>query len=278
MEPEPEPQPEAEPRGALREHRPAWLQGAASEMFEEQATAGESLVYGAVGDTDYIIEAGAGVDKMRAWSVMDVVAAMRQREPSRAIRVLDIGTGDGKLLWELHRRFGLPWSDLVGVTAEDMRGVKTRPDKEPFDLREAAGGAASDASYIVWNAERLDECPALRGRSFDLIVSWMTFCWLADPLGTLELTFDEFLAPHGLLVAGGIQMLTEQAEVVEDLQFLSALRERLRAEGRRCDVRSPPLNCTASAGLHCLCQARARARASAAAQQLLSSGSGSGSS
>eukprot|EP01045_Picozoa_sp_COSAG04_P041136 COSAG04_NODE_12358_length_656_cov_4.378815_1_plen_32_part_10 len=32
MEPEPEPQPEAEPRGALREHRPAWLQGAASEM------------------------------------------------------------------------------------------------------------------------------------------------------------------------------------------------------------------------------------------------------
>eukprot|EP01047_Picozoa_sp_COSAG01_P087118 COSAG01_NODE_19912_length_982_cov_1.559456_1_plen_158_part_00 len=64
----------------------------------------------------------------------------------------------------------------------------------------------------------------------------MTFCWLSDPLGTLELAHDSFLAPGGLLVVGGVQMLTRQAEVIEDQRFLSSLRDRLRAEGRRVDV------------------------------------------
>ena len=157
---------------------------------------------------------------------------------------VDIGTGDGKLLLALHKECGIPWENLVGVTAEDMRGVKTRPDKEPFDLRKCpAAGEVAAASYIVWNAESLDECPALQGRKFDLVVSWMTFCWLSDPLGTLELVHDSFLVPNGLLVAGQVQMLTQQAEVIEDQRFLSSLRDKLRSEGRKVDIFSDAGQC-----------------------------------
>ena len=232
--------------GAARDN----LRKASGSMFASAGRHGRDLVYGAVGGADYVIEAGSGATRTRTWGVMDAVKALG-RDPTE-LRVLDIGTGDGKLLWTLHQQHGVKWENMIGVTAEDMRGVQSLKGVEPFDLRQVAAEAdaaqqgsggtcatGAEAAYIVWNAEQLDECPAMQGRQFDLIVSWMTFCWLSDPLGSLELLFDRFLAPKGLLVAGAIQMLprTTQSEgAVEDLRYFSTMRERLRDQGRRVDI------------------------------------------
>ena len=71
------------------------------------------------------------------------------------------------------------------VSAEDMRGQEKAERDAPRapDLRETPEAAGS---YVVWNIEDLGSCPALQGRQFDLVVSWVTFCWLTDPFGALE--------------------------------------------------------------------------------------------
>lgn len=38
------------------------------------------------------------------------------------LRVLDLGCGDGEILQSIQRDFGLAWENLVGITAEDLRG------------------------------------------------------------------------------------------------------------------------------------------------------------
>ena len=39
------------------------------------------------------------------------------------LRVMDLGTGDGKTLQMLHDKFKIPYENMAGVTAEDMQGV-----------------------------------------------------------------------------------------------------------------------------------------------------------
>ncbi|CAE8657594.1 unnamed protein product [Polarella glacialis] len=113
------------------------------------------------------------------------------------------------------------------VTAEDMRGVEVLSDEQPFDLRRE-GGPEAEESYIRWNIAELDKCPALRGRTFDLIISWVTWIWVSDPLGALELVFDRFLAPDGILIIGGMQLLTHQnSGPCKDQRWLFSLRDML---------------------------------------------------
>lgn len=224
-------------RGSLREQRPGWLRDASRASFGQQSTAAQERSYGAVGGADYQVEAIVGRERRTLWSLLDAVAA--QPDPA-ALRVLDLGTGDGHLLLSLHERFGIPWANLVGVSAEDMRGQKELEGlKEPLDLRE---WPEASGSYIVWNIEDLDRCPDLRGRTFDLIVSWVTFCWLTDPIGDLELVHDVFLAPGGLLVCGGLQLQVAGVPPIEDRVYLTDLQRRLRAEGHLVDVLQDSMN------------------------------------
>merc|ERR1719498_2265309 len=92
--------------------------------------------------------------------------------------------------------------------------------KEPLDLRRYPD---SEGSYLVWNIEDLAACPQLQGRTFDLVVSWVTFCWLTDPMGALELVHDRFLADGGLLVCGSLQMQVVGVASIDDQRYLSAL-------------------------------------------------------
>merc|ERR1740121_3329317 len=124
-----------------------------------------------------------------------------------------------------------------------MRGMPEVLDvkdcKDSADLREVQEAAAS---YVVWNIEDLQACPSLEGRQFDIIISWITFCWLTDPFGVLEAVHDHFLADQGLLVLGSLQMLVKDVPSIEDQLFLAALRDRLLAEGHRVDVFRDPVN------------------------------------
>jgi SAM-dependent methyltransferase len=46
--------------------------------------------------------------------------------------------------------------------------------------------------------------PLEKGRKFDLIVSFVTFIWLTDPIGTFEMVYNEFLNPGGLFLIGDL--------------------------------------------------------------------------
>jgi len=57
------------------------------------------------------------------------------------VRFLDLGCGDGEILMTIQAKFGLPWQDLFGVTAEDLRGFF---DRDAADLQPAL-----DASSLL---------------------------------------------------------------------------------------------------------------------------------
>ncbi|CAJ1333825.1 unnamed protein product, partial [Effrenium voratum] len=127
-------------------------------------------------------------------AVQDRMAEVRQR-----IRVLDVGTGDGKMLAFLHQR-GYPWSNLLGITAEDMRN-KDVSAEAPFDP------GCPDSSYWVRNVEELvqsRESKLVEAERFDLIVSWVTFCWLADPIATLVGLYNSWLKQGGCMLVGSL--------------------------------------------------------------------------
>jgi len=52
------------------------------------------------------------------------------------LRVMDLGTGDGKTIQMLHEKFKIPYSNMAGVTAEDMQGVKTSVHEDIYNLPE----------------------------------------------------------------------------------------------------------------------------------------------
>ncbi|CAD7963436.1 unnamed protein product [Amoebophrya sp. A120] len=70
-----------------------------------------------------------------------------------------------------------------------------------------------ESSYFVGNIED-QNLPAKLGknRRFDVIVSFVTFCWLTDPLRAVVLCCNELLKPNGIFLAGGIQLLTDAEE------------------------------------------------------------------
>lgn len=126
-----------------------------------------------------------------------------------SLRVLDLGTGDGKTLHMLHHEKGIPWSNLLGITAEDMRGKKVLHDAETFDPR------CPDESYLVANIEDLP-ASVTSGSKFDLIISWVTFIWLTDSIGTMCRMYKELLSPGGTMVIGGIQLVVDRFVDGED--------------------------------------------------------------
>ncbi|CAE7702343.1 unnamed protein product [Symbiodinium sp. CCMP2456] len=168
----------------------------------------------------------------RIFGLRDLVETLAPVDKRDCFTVLDLGCGDGQSLFALHSHFGLSWENIVGVTAEDSRGVEVLTGTEPFDLRSAAG-ADSEASYVVWNIDDLVSCPCLRGRTFDLIVSWVTWIWLADPVGTLEMIYENFLRSGGVMMLGGVQLLTPGPDPMEDQRWLFALSDFLIEEGHQ---------------------------------------------
>lgn len=154
-------------------------------------------------------------------------ALVRARGPG--VRVLDLGCGDGAFLVDAHDRLGLPWAQLLGVSAEDERG------------RRAGGRAPAlpDCSFTLANIETLAAPPG-GGAPFDLVVSFSTFWHLADPLGSLQRAHDSLAAPAGLLLVHGLP-LSHLAPPgsgcgdgpAADLALAARVQRELRAAGER---------------------------------------------
>ncbi|CAE6965675.1 unnamed protein product [Symbiodinium natans] len=227
-----------EDSGELASKRPERVRRGIAAKFAEQENAGRDKKYGAVGSLDYELSgfvwdcAENVTTRERIFGLSDLVETLSPVGKRENFTVLDLGCGDGQSLFALHSHFGLSWENIVGVTAEDSRGLEVLAGTEPFDLR-SAGGADSDASYIIWNIDDLTSCPALQGRTFDLIISWVTWIWLADPVGTLEMIYEHFLNSGGVMMLGGMQLLTLGPDPLEDQRWLFALSDFLREEGHQ---------------------------------------------
>lgn len=91
------------------------------------------------------------------------------------VRILDLGTANGQLLTHLHQKYNLEWSQLLGVSAQDYRKFNniSIPDK----------------SYLCYNIEDLYQLQTTLN-SFSLIVSDVTWFYLADPIGSLEIVYN----------------------------------------------------------------------------------------
>lgn len=117
------------------------------------------------------------------------LAALFKKATGRIPCVLDIGCGDGALLLRLHTSVGLPWSHLVGITADE-------PACGEWDLRTHHPEGAK--SVHVADFERCSTAPAANSndqavgcdfdwhRRFDLVVSLNTFHHLLDPIGAVQ--------------------------------------------------------------------------------------------
>jgi hypothetical protein len=143
------------------------------------------------------------------------------------------------LFFKLPQNRGYEWSNIVGVTAEDMRGKKLTKGKE-LSSDDYYDPECAEESYVVANAEDFgwlrrvvrgsggnthtntttnntttntvntnpNPIPVLReSEKFHIIVSFVTFCWLSDPMGTLCHLYNEVLAPGGFMIVGGINLL-----------------------------------------------------------------------
>merc|ERR1711924_65893 len=64
----------------------------------------------------------------------------------------------------------------------------------------------------------------------------VTFCWLTDPMGSLELVFERLLRPGGVLVLGGLQLFTDGDDCFDDQKWLSGLADFLVADGHQVEV------------------------------------------
>ena len=62
---------------------------------------------------------------------------------------------------------------------------------------------------------------------FDLIVSFVTFIWLTDPIGTFEMVYNEFLNPGGLFVIGDLAYGQTHDDVEAENKVIFALKEYL---------------------------------------------------
>ncbi|CAK9046066.1 unnamed protein product [Durusdinium trenchii] len=148
--------------------------------------------------------------------ILDIMESSRDgsiEETRQKLRVLDVGTGDGKTLAYLHSR-GYPWCNLLGISAEDMRNQKLLEDELPFDP------GCPVSSYWVGNVEQLvrseEGLQMLQGGKFDLIVSWVTFCWLADPVGTLAALYNSWLELGGCMLISSLPFLLDSKQEIPE--------------------------------------------------------------
>ena len=204
---------------------------ACESLFLEQAVAGKKRAYGVTGRGDY--EVG------RDWSVVGHVESLSDRDRS-SLRVLDVGTGSGDLLASLYQRCSIPWDNLFGITAEDLRasthgeGIDQQLPRVP------------DSSYLVANLETLPEDFMLQNEGcFDLILSDMTFCWLSDPMVALQIT-HRLLADNGLMVIGSVPCtLIGGLELEEEQRYFNAVVGQLRRQGHAVTLAKDPVYASA---------------------------------
>ena len=215
-------------RAALRGARPAAVSAACRAFFAQQAVAGESGAYCAVGSADY---------RTGDWSLLDFVRSLPAHRRA-SLRVLDLGTGDGHVLHSLNA-LGIPWSHLVGISAEDMREQAATQATKALGGEPPLCGRVPDESYFVVNIDELSSWSS-EERKFDLIVSAVCFCWLTDPLAALETAHDKLLAEDGLMIIGSLQMPVEGVEPIEDQRYLHALAEQLIQEGHEIALGQDP--------------------------------------
>lgn len=117
------------------------------------------------------------------------LAGLLKKTIGRCPHVLDIGCGDGALLLRLHESTGVPWSHLVGITADE-------PIPGQWDLRTHHPEGA--ACVHVADFERCPGACSLHDtdqavdinfdwlRRFDLVFSLNTFHHLLDPIGAVQ--------------------------------------------------------------------------------------------
>lgn len=110
-------------------------------------------------------------------------------EDRPATRLLDLGTGTGKLLEHLHGNLRLPFSRLVGVSAVDHRST---------------GSTIPDSSYHITNLDKLNES-SLGKDSYKLVFSFATFYHLVDPVGALPEVYS-LLAEGGLAIISHVPL------------------------------------------------------------------------
>lgn len=67
--------------------------------------------------------------------------ALRNRTPAN-FRFLDLGCGDGEILAVIHSQLAVPWPNLWGVTAEDLRGF--------FDTEQPGFEPALQEAFSSW--------------------------------------------------------------------------------------------------------------------------------
>ena len=100
-------------------------------------------------------------------------------------KLLDLGTGNGDLLIHIQKNHGIPWSQLMGVSAVDHR---------------TSSSTIPDSSYRLLNIDQLDKhLDSLGCCSYGVIFSFATFYHLVDPWYALKAVF-KLLSPGGLAV------------------------------------------------------------------------------
>ena len=70
-----------------------------------------------------------------------------------SLRFLDLGCGDGEILISIQHRFGTPWPNLYGVTAEDLRGFFDK-DKEELQPELGKGEALVSSATVCSHRNR----------------------------------------------------------------------------------------------------------------------------
>ena len=95
-------------------------------------------------------------------------------------KLLDLGTANGHLLIHIQKNHGVPWSQLMGVSAVDHR---------------ASSNTIPDSSYRLLNIDQLDK----HLDSLGCCLNGVTFYHLVDPWYALKAVF-KLLAPGGLAV------------------------------------------------------------------------------
>ena len=184
--------------------------------------------------------AGGGDAAAGADTIVQLVRLLKAAT-GRAPCVLDIGCGDGALLLRLHEAEGLPWSHLVGITADepaagewDLRthhaeaaGCVTVADFERFSSTTTTTITTIDMQRHT--SHRSTEDGFDWSRRFDLVVSLHTFHHLLDPMGAVHSAF-------GLLNPGTAHCLFQvqsRASASESLQAAEKWNPRALEEGAR---------------------------------------------
>ena len=114
----------------------------------------------------------------------------------------------------------------MGVTAEDMQNVETIEGLPVFALPKE--GLIAHLAEV--NIETMHLEKKLKDRQFDIIVSWVTMCWLSEQIGSMEMIYNVFLKPGGIMCFANMSLFSsDNCEL--SLQHFDKLATYLRNKG-----------------------------------------------